>query len=408
MIPRGALDIEWSDLMIGLLRCWSQGDPNRTRSRIESLWSDRLDSLVCLSVRSGFDLALQILNFPRGSEILFSAITIPEMVDIAKKHGLIPVPIDIDPNTLEPNIQQMLKVLGPKTKAILVAHLFGSRSPLSEVVQLSQKQGLFLIEDCAQTYDGSDYRGHSQSDISMFSFGPIKTSTALGGALIRFKDKEVLGKARILQETYPRQSRFRFFQRICWFSMLKCLANPSFYRLFVKLTNFFGSSHEKVLTEAIRGFPGVDLLAQIRRQPSIPLLELLERRLKQDISPTISARIAFVNQVLSVLPIKTVPGEHCHYHSHWIFPIQTPHPKKLMHYLWNRGFDATQGASSLCIVPTPVQYPSQNPINATRMIKSILYLPMAPKLSTKAIQRLGDAVRSFFEKENRTPPHDSV
>lgn len=55
-----------------------------------------------LSVRTAFDLYLKALELPRGSLVVCSALTIPDMVTIFEEHGLVPVPVDLDPDTLAP------------------------------------------------------------------------------------------------------------------------------------------------------------------------------------------------------------------------------------------------------------------------------------------------------------------
>ena len=49
---------------------------------------------------TGFDLLLQTLRLPAGSEVLCSAITIPDMIHVLRHHNLVPVPVDVDFETL--------------------------------------------------------------------------------------------------------------------------------------------------------------------------------------------------------------------------------------------------------------------------------------------------------------------
>src|SRR5687768_1802064 len=97
MIPRGSPDLSWSDLAMGALALFRAGDHAALQSRAEAAWSSGDDTLACLSVRTGLDLLLQALALPRGSEVLVSAITIRDMVRILEHHGLVPVPLDVDP-----------------------------------------------------------------------------------------------------------------------------------------------------------------------------------------------------------------------------------------------------------------------------------------------------------------------
>ena len=100
MYPRKCLDIKASDLLYGLLRCLNQTNRIEWVSKLQSKWSSSNDTLICYSVRTGFNLLLDSLNLPAGSEVLVSAITIPQMIDLLKSHQLVPVPIDIDMGSL--------------------------------------------------------------------------------------------------------------------------------------------------------------------------------------------------------------------------------------------------------------------------------------------------------------------
>ena len=59
---------------------------------------------MCLSVRSAWDLLLHVLAWPAGSEVIVSAITHPDMITILRAHGLVPVPVDVDLDTLAPSV----------------------------------------------------------------------------------------------------------------------------------------------------------------------------------------------------------------------------------------------------------------------------------------------------------------
>jgi len=136
--------------------------------------------LSAFTVRTGFDLCLGALGLPAGNEILMSALTIKEMVNIAKHHGLVPIPLDIESGTMAPEIATIEAAITERTRAIVIAHLFGTRMPMGPVIELAKKHGILVIEDCAQGFTGQDYTGHPETDVAMFSFGSIKTMTGAG------------------------------------------------------------------------------------------------------------------------------------------------------------------------------------------------------------------------------------
>jgi dTDP-4-amino-4,6-dideoxygalactose transaminase len=403
MIPRGTPDLSWVDLGAGLLGGIIPDSAARMQARVEARWSRDNDSLVCLSVRSGFDLVLQELALPPGSEILVSALTIRDMCRIIEHHRLVAVPIDLDQETLAIDIGELERIIGPRTKAILVAHLFGSRMPLAPVIDVARRHGLLVIEDCAQTYDGSSYHGDTESDISMFSFGPIKTFTALGGALLRFKDRTLLKKVRERQARYPRQQRRAFARRVVLFAALKLLAHRLPLLLFVSICQLRGRNHDQILSQAVRGFAGSDLIARLRRQPSSPLLRLLDRRLRMANPAQIAWRSALARRIITATPTVNRPGAHAALHAHWVLPVQSHNPDGLVRLLWVQGFDATRHASSLIVVPPPVTHMTDAPVRMIRMMENLLYLPIYPTMTEQEITRLSRIVADFEPRTSQQP-----
>lgn len=409
MIPRGTLDISWPDLLASLGYCLLPTNPARVQARVEARWSQNDDTLACLSVRSGFDLLLQVLSLPVGSEVLVSAVTIPDMVQIVTHHGLIPIPIDIDPETLAADPAQIRHFVGAHTKAILVAHLFGSRMPLDGIIDAARQHGLLVIEDCAQAYDGSSYHGHAASDISMFSFGPIKMQTALGGGLLRVRDPSLLAKLRRRQAQYARQSRYTFLRRVGRFILLKALARPWLFSLFIVVCRLRALDHDALLNQAMRGFGGPNLIMRLRRQPSGPLLRLLERRLRQADARRIEQRARVLNRLVMQQPRLKRPGARAHHHTHWVLPIESSAPDTLVRLLRAHGFDATRKASSLVVVP-PAQHQSKLATqNAAHMLGHLVYLPVSPGISQRQMARMHQIITDFeCHRTNSATPKIAV
>lgn len=401
MIPRGAPYIGWSDLLAAAVNTITPGNSETVRQRVESRWAP--NTVAFLSVRSGFDALLQVLALPRHSEIIVSAITIPHILDIIARHELVAVPLDVDLQTLAVDADALRRAITSNTKAILVAHLFGSRMPLDDIVAVAREHELLLIEDCAQANDGSGYRGHAGSDVSMFSFGFIKRQTALGGGLLRFKGPTLAEQVRQKQATYPHQSRAAYLHRVATMTAMKFVGMRPVFQLFVALCKWRGWDHDETLGTALRAFSGGDLFARLRQQPSVPLLRTLERRLRQPATKPIAERIALVHVVTTAFPDLSRPGASASHHTHWLFPMLTPEPERLMHHLWTKGFDATCGASNLLYVPAPEGRPA--PVHAMRLMADVLYLPLFPSATTREMQEMANAVREF---ETAIPPRHEL
>ncbi|MGH8622648.1 MAG: DegT/DnrJ/EryC1/StrS family aminotransferase, partial [Burkholderiales bacterium] len=174
MWSRKRFDIDWRDLGYAAIRCLAPGGAG---AAADGCWmkADRGGDFACLSVRSGFDLLLGAAAFPRGSEVLVSAMTIPDMVRITREYDLVPVPLDLDPDLAFPPAAQIARRVTPRTRAVLIAHLFGATPPLDDHIAAARAHKLLFIEDCAQAFRGREYAGHPAADVSFFSFGTIKT-----------------------------------------------------------------------------------------------------------------------------------------------------------------------------------------------------------------------------------------
>src|SRR6476469_3013007 len=96
MWPRKQLDIGWSDLAFGLLQVVAARSRPMARAIVGDDWLPPQEVILSLSVRSGLDLLLTALELPAGSEMIVSAVTIPDMVRIVEHHRLVPMQVDVD------------------------------------------------------------------------------------------------------------------------------------------------------------------------------------------------------------------------------------------------------------------------------------------------------------------------
>jgi len=184
------------DIFIGVLSRGWVWRRERLEAEVLRLCSLEDEGLVCYSVRSGWHLWLGSQGLRGGDEFLVSAVTHPDMVRIIRGHGLRAGPVDIDPQTLAPHLRMLESAHTSRTRVLLVAYLFGGRMDLGPVAGFPRQHSLILVEYCAQAFQGPEAVGAPAADVSMYSFGTLKTSTALGGAVLRVRGRGVLRKMR--------------------------------------------------------------------------------------------------------------------------------------------------------------------------------------------------------------------
>ena len=153
----------------------------------EANYSKYLGVNFCLGVASGLDalnLALISLNLPAKSEIIVPSNTYIATILAIINSGHIPVLVEpnihsynIDPTLIEDKITS-------KTRAIIVVHLYGKCCDMENILKITKKFNLKIIEDCAQSHGAKfkNFMSGSFGDISAHSFYPTKNLGALGDA----------------------------------------------------------------------------------------------------------------------------------------------------------------------------------------------------------------------------------
>ncbi len=394
MIPRKCIDIGIRELAAGMMYCCLPGNGAREHARIESSW-DKRASLACLSVRSGFDALLAALALPPGSEVLMSAVNIADMVRIVQAHGLVAVPVDVDMRRLEVTVSQLARAATPRTRAVLVAHLFGSRMPMRGIIEFCRKNNYLLIEDAAQAHTGDAWRGTPEADASLFSFGPVKPSTALGGAVLAFRDAALCERVRDHMARWPLQTRADYALRVIKYAALAPCANRWMFGALALLCRWCGTTHDGMVSGAARGFTRGEFYRLIRRRPGAPLLRLLRMRIAQGVSAGTELRARHSRRLQALLGECCV-GSAAVQHAHWLFPITHVDPEGLVRRLVARGFDATQQASTLAVIqPPPGAAPAAE---ASRAFAQLVYLPAHEGMRIGEVERMAAAVAAFVPR----------
>jgi alkyldihydroxyacetonephosphate synthase len=370
--------------------------------------------VVSLSVRTAFDLYLQAKNYPSGSEIIMTAIQIEGMVRVAQCHGLKVIPVDYTTTTtnttttskscdngkesgsgalVAPSPDAIASLVTRHTVAVMIVHPFGSHVGFSSSdfqqlrvaledkvkeehnkeehrpIQYKNNNTIEIWEDCAECYVGltlpaysnngitpapalafQPYLGHATSDVVFFSFGTIKTCTALGGGVMILQSQSqsntdndsggninstgsssqkrtvtnsttallLVQRIQRLQQRYPVTSEAVFLQKVLKCGTLQlCATFPLLLGVLVHLCRIFGLDYDSLVTSSVKGFninkrqnhhydhqETRQLVGALRKRPSVANLALLQRRLQRyDGGKSVSQRIArcqrLIQQIIS-------------------------------------------------------------------------------------------------------------
>jgi perosamine synthetase len=389
MWARVKLKIDWSDIAFTIASSLRGGDQIRLQQELESYWSDKGDAIACFSVRSGFDLLLQAMmaegQLAKGDEVMFSALNVKQMVRAVERLGLTPVPVDLDLSDMSPRLDIAEQAVTSKSKVFVVAHLFGARMDMAPAAAFAKRHGLLLAEDCAQAYDGEANRGSRLSDVVMFSFGPIKTKTCLGGGMFTVRRPDLLARMRTLQAAYPVQTDKDQVKRALKFAGLKVLTSRTGVWLLSRYFSMKGQNYDEGLSNAVRDVAKQKTPKQLRLRCSPTLLKLLAHRLRQDVGPELQERMRMGEMFRELLEGKGVlPAGAARYHDYWVFPAIVENPAETISALRKAGFDACDLPRSEAIAP-PEGRESLRAVIAEKTLSNLIVLPCYPEMPDRAL-----------------------
>lgn len=158
-----------------------------------------------VAVGNGTDalvLALKALGIGPGDEVITSPFTFFASAETIAQVGATPVFVDVDPVTLNMDLNQLEQKITSKTRAIIPVHIFGQMVDVERVMEIAARHDLKVIEDAAQAI-GAEYRGRKAGSIGhvgTFSFFPTKNLGGYGdGGMIVTHDEHVAAELRMLR-----------------------------------------------------------------------------------------------------------------------------------------------------------------------------------------------------------------
>ena len=186
----------------------------------EQHYAKYIGTNYCVGCANGLDalilifrayIELGILN--PGDEVIVPANTYIATILSITENGLVPILIEPDPNTLEIDDSLIEDKITPKTKALVIVHLYGRNAYTEKIEKICEKYNLKLVEDCAQSHGCKSFDGRrtgSLGDAAGHSFYPGKNLGALGdGGAVTTNDSVLADTIRTLAN-YGSQKKYVF------------------------------------------------------------------------------------------------------------------------------------------------------------------------------------------------------
>ena len=166
-----------------------------------SKFNDRKYGVAVSSGTAALEVAIKSLNLKKNSEVLIPSFSIISTANAVIKNNLKPVLIDCDLDTWNVNINQTLKKITKKTKAIIITHIYGLPVNMDKILNVAKKNKIIVIEDAAEVI-GLKYKDKicgSFGDLSIFSFYANKHITTGEGGMICTNNRKLHEKCKSLR-----------------------------------------------------------------------------------------------------------------------------------------------------------------------------------------------------------------
>lgn len=166
--------------------------------------------VACSSGTGAIHLALAALEIGAGDEVIIPCFTLIASANMVILTGARPVLVDVDPKTWCIDPLQIEAKLTPRTKAIMVVHMYGHPCDMDSILEVARRHGIFVIEDAAEAH-GAEYRGRKVGaigDVGCFSFYGNKILTTGEGGMVVTNNARIAEQARLLRNQAFEHPRF--------------------------------------------------------------------------------------------------------------------------------------------------------------------------------------------------------
>jgi UDP-2-acetamido-2-deoxy-ribo-hexuluronate aminotransferase len=162
--------------------------------------------IPCANGTDALQIAMMALGLKPGDEVITADFTYVATAEVIGLLGLVPVLVDVYPNTFDINIEALEKAVTSKTKAIVPVHLFGQCADMERIMAVAKKHNLFVIEDTAQAIgadytfgDGTVKKAGTIGDVGCTSFFPSKNLGCFGdGGAMYTNNDDLAQKMQII------------------------------------------------------------------------------------------------------------------------------------------------------------------------------------------------------------------
>jgi dTDP-4-amino-4,6-dideoxygalactose transaminase len=167
-------------------------------------------AVITPSCTSALEMAMVLANIGPGDEVILPSFTFTSTANVIALYGAIPVFVDIDPKTMNMDVDAMEKAITSKTKAVMPVHYAGVACEMDRIMALSDKHGFIVVADAAQAIFSS-YKGKptgAWGHMAAYSFHETKNIVCGEGGALIINDKRFVERAEIVRDKGTNRQQF--------------------------------------------------------------------------------------------------------------------------------------------------------------------------------------------------------
>lgn len=212
---------------------------------------------------AALEMAAVALGLKAGDEVIMPSFTIMSCAQAVTKVGAVPVLVDCERDTFNMKVWEIEAKITPKTKAIMVVHIYGLPVDMDVVLDIAKRHSLLIIEDAAEMH-GQTYKGRkcgTFGDVAIFSFYPNKHITTGEGGMVLTDDEAIAKKCESLRNLCFVPERRFVHEEIGWNLRMTNLQAALGVAQLERIDQFIVKKRQigKLYQELLQGLPNAQL-----------------------------------------------------------------------------------------------------------------------------------------------------
>lgn len=403
MIPSFKPSISYKQLNTALLRVLCGNFSSQAISIFEQKLAQYLGVKYAIgapSGRWGLYYILKSLNLKEGDEIILPAFTYFAIPAVIVRLGLKPVFVDINSVNLNIDVAKLRETITNKTRAIIPTHLCGFVSEMDEILDISNKYNITVIEDCAQSL-GAELKNKktgSLGDAAYFTFGITKNFTTLGGGMVITNNEKLADNIRNdTKNMHPTGMEVLFFKLLEGYSMKLATSSvmfPGVYCIMRMFSVFDIDIVDSIFTENNSIIEDLPIANQLNNaQAELGMMQLNDLDRKNEIRMQIGLEL--YNRLSDTDNIQTPLLEKDAKNIFSTCPILVKNKKEIKRRLLKKGIDVSAGYLQDCSRLEIFKKFKKNCPNASKAEDEVIYLPLYPELRSSELIFIAETIKKM-------------